>query len=65
MIDHTGHFATTFPKWMHDLDMRLLWYCGLTIAELPRVTPALQTWYNGGKSAWLVANCLAAFIEGG
>ena len=58
-------FPTTFEKWRADIDMRLLWYAGLTLAELPRVHPALETWFQYGASAWLVAFCLAAFIDGG
>jgi hypothetical protein len=62
MLDDTGHFATTFDKWRHDIDMRLLWYSGITLCELPAVTPALPNWYRLGASAFMVAQCLATFI---
>ncbi len=57
-------FATTYAAWLHNINTRLLWYCGLTLAELPQVAPALRTWYTFGASAFLVAQCLAMFIEG-
>ena len=57
-------FASTYDSWQHNINTRLLWYVGLTLAELPRVHPALKTWFNGGASAFMVAFCLAAFIDG-
>ena len=55
-------FATTYAKWHSDIDTRLLWYCGITLAELPAVSPALPNWYRFGASAFVVAQVLAAFV---
>jgi len=57
------NFPTTFDKWRADIDTRLWWYTGITLAELPRVHGALRTWYDSGRfSAFTVAQCLAACI---
>ena len=57
-------FATTYAAWLHNVNTRLLWYCGLTLAELPQVAPALPNWYRLGASAFMVAMGLTTFIEG-
>ena len=57
-------FRDPFESWLHGINTRLVWYCGLKLAELPVTAGALNTWYMGGASAWLVGFCLAAFIEG-
>jgi hypothetical protein len=58
-------FPSTYATWLYNINMRLLLYCGRTLAELPQVAPALPNWYRLGASAFMVAMGISEFLENG
>lgn len=60
--DNRRPFASTFEMWLYQLDWRLLWYVGLTSAELPIKREAWRLLWQRGWGVYSIADALAGWM---